>query len=237
MLIDSTRLTEEDRSAWAALSRSFRQPSWEIMRRVEKAKRIIEDTLSRGKAYVSVSWGKDSLVVAHLTRMVDPNIPLVWLRLVGVENPEQFSTRDAYLTEYPSNYIELKEKAIDEGGSDWTTLTNRVQGYGIRIAGIRAAESSLRSISMGVHGYSTTNTCRPIIDWSTKDVFAYLLHFDVPIPATYAMSNGGRLNIERLRTDFLGDEQGRDLGRRDWERNYFGVYGWMIPPTPNPDEE
>lgn len=47
----------------------------------------IETHLERHDGYLALSGGKDSVVVAHLARQVDPNVPMVWFDS-GLEFPE-----------------------------------------------------------------------------------------------------------------------------------------------------
>lgn len=227
-LIDSHRLTDEDRAAWPALIRRYRQPTWKVDDRARLAQGAIRRFLVAGSAYVAVSWGKDSVTVAHLARAVSPDVPMAWLRLKGAENPDCFSVRDTFLDRWPANYTEHAELVEwDSAGemeeAPWTRLLRRVarEPGPRRIMGIRAQESGTRHVSANVHGVSTSQSCRPILRWSTPDVFAYLLRHDLPIHPVYAMTHGGRRDMERLRVDFIGDTTGRDFGRLEWEKRYY----------------
>lgn len=227
-LIDSTRLSDEDRAAWAVLAPRYREPRWRVDERAFRAQRRILDYLRVAPGHVCVSWGKDSVVLAHLARCVI-DMPVVWVRLGGAENPECFAVRDAYLSGWPCNYLEVVEPVEwDSDGemceAPWSCAIRRADREcgARRVMGIRAAESSVRTLSARIHGVATSTTCRPLLDWTTAEVLGYLLAHDLPISAVYAMSYGGRLDLERLRTDFLGDTPGRDRGRREWERHYFG---------------
>ncbi len=229
MLVDSPRLSNEDRAAWALLSRRFRRPAWKVDRLARVAQGHVRRFLADGPAYVGVSWGKDSVTVAHLVRSVSVDVPLCWVTLPGADNPDCPAVRDTYLDRWPSNYVEV-EAAAPTYEDGWLRTGARRNGYsraerklGARhILGIRAAESGSRSMSMRVHGTSTAQVCRPIIAWSTPDVFAYLLRHGLPIHPAYAMSMGGRLDIERLRVASIGGHRGADGGRRDWEIRYYG---------------
>ncbi|HAM59681.1 MAG TPA: hypothetical protein DCQ64_31435 [Candidatus Rokubacteria bacterium] len=225
-LVDSHRLTDEDRAAWPALIRRYRQPAWKVDDRARLAQAAIRRFLAAGPAHVAVSWGKDSVTVAHLTRSVSPDVPMAWLRLTGIENPDCFSVRDAFLDRWPSNYVEFDDDSCAPDYPNLAPWARVVRAVGDtigsrRVMGIRAAESGTRQISAAVHGVATNLSCRPILRWSTPEVFAYLLRHDLPIHPVYAMTHGGRLDMERLRVDFIGDVTGRDGGRLDWERHYY----------------
>lgn len=73
-----------------------------------------------------------------------------------------------------------------------------------------------------MHGVATEKVCRPIIDWTTNDVFAALRMLDLPVHPAYAMSGGGRWSRDRLRVDCIGGERGRGIGRAEWEQEYYG---------------
>lgn len=229
MLVDSPRLTDEDRAAWAVLARRFRRPAWQVDRWTRHAQGAIRRFLASGPAHVGVSWGKDSVTVAHLTRGVSPDVPCCWVRLPGADNPECPAVRDAYLDRWPSNYVEI-DAPPPTYRDGWLVTGARRVGYAAadrelgarRILGIRAAESSTRELSAAVHGVATERVCRPILHWPTAEVFAYLLRHDLPIHPAYAMSDGGRLDIERLRVASIGGRRGAGAGRREWERRYYG---------------
>lgn len=73
-----------------------------------------------------------------------------------------------------------------------------------------------------MHGLATDLSCRPILNWSTDDVFAYLSALDLPIHPVYAMTADGAWTRDDLRVDVLGDEPGQGRGRRSWELTYYG---------------
>lgn len=228
-LVDSHRLTAEDRAAWPILVGQYRRPAWQVDRRAREAQGYIRRFLAAGYAYASVSWGKDSVATAHLVRTVDVDTPLCWVRLPGADNPDCPAVRDEYLDRWPSNYVEI-DAPPPEYVAGWLRTGARRGGYARaqaelgarRILGIRAAESGNRTLSAGVHGISTAHVCRPILHWSTADVFAYLLRHDLPIHPAYAQTMGGRLDIERLRVASIGGERGSSSGRRYWEQAYYG---------------
>ncbi|WP_348239976.1 phosphoadenosine phosphosulfate reductase family protein, partial [Salmonella enterica] len=59
----------------------------------------------------SVSWGKDSVVVAHLARRADPTIPIVWVPTIradgtSYEADATYRVRDTFLAAHPGVYEE-----------------------------------------------------------------------------------------------------------------------------------
>lgn len=197
---------------------------------VKALRRFLADP---SECYVSSSWGKDSVVIAHLARRVEDTLPVVhgaWRQpyaepRVGkcgtiydaAENPHNDDVRDDFLARWPMPYAEVECSQTQP----WHAPIKAEFGPR-RITGIRAQESGTRTMSAAVHGVATGNVCRPILNWSADDVFAYLAKYDLPIHPSYAMSYGGRLDRTWLRVDLIGGGTGVDMGRREWERRYYG---------------
>lgn len=231
MLVDSPRLSDADRDAWAIMEAGDirRSRSGRVDYLAAESAQHVREFIAAGCAYVSVSWGKDSVVVAHLARSVAPGLYLVHGEFPGHENPDSAAVADEFLGGWPMPYSEIE--------CQWTDPTTRhVQtdrwarpmrdAHGPRrIMGIRAQESGTRKMSAGVHGIATSNVCRPILNWSTLDVFAYLARHDLPVHPAYAMSRGGTIDRESLRVDVIGDVHGAERGRADWERHYYPDVG------------
>lgn len=191
--------------------------------------------------YVSVSWGKDSTVLAHLVwRLVQEGWecpPVIWFRVEPIYNPDCLLVRDEFLKRFPLNYHEIKSIRLSEKPGECPSRTDssapaiqRVrEEFGPRYAGgVRAEESSTRSMRFGRHGLSTKNTCQPIGYWTTAEVFAYLYKYDLPIHPAYACTQGGVWERNRLRVGSLGLSRGRGMGRLEWELYYYGqeMYEW-----------
>lgn len=241
MLVDSPRLTPHDRQVWARLEHYddvlSRDPR--LARRADDARRGIEGFAAAGPCYCGVSWGKDSVVVAHLLATCDAvDVPLVWMRTEGWENPDCYPVRDAFLQAYPHMADRYHEIITDASQPRWweTTgeglptvadalpsgLAEAQARWGVRyVSGIRAAESRIRRMSIGRHGATTRNTCKPIATWDTSDVFAHLAAHDLPTHPAYAMSAGGHYPREQIRVATLGGIRGGRAGRHEWEALYY----------------
>lgn len=226
-LISSSRLTEADRAAWAR---------WETYDRVlandpllhqaaARARHIIEHFATAGPCYLGVSWGRDSVVTAHLAATSNVRIPLVHVthnpHLGRVPNPDCATVRDVFLAEYPQvDYHEIPGRLED---------IPHLLGVSRYISGVRAAESSARTWAMRRHGDTTATTCRPIGRWSHQQVWAWLAHNDLPVHPAYAMTYGGQLDRNTLRVHSLlgtgadthGVDHGTRFGRREWEIRYY----------------
>ena len=215
MLIESDRQTRDDLRVWSELERAdlVHGQSSALRRKIDKACGIISGFARDGVCHVSVSWGKDSVVAAHLALQICA-IRLVWYRHDPYENPETERVRDRFLTAYPmADYLESHHNEYRE--------VNESLG-GRRITGIRADESGARKISARYHGYSTQASCRPLLDWSSADIFGYLACYQLPVHPNYAMLGGGRWARETIRVHSFDGEQGTQFGREEWEREYYG---------------
>jgi phosphoadenosine phosphosulfate reductase len=234
MLIDTDRLTAADREAWTRLERYDHACYPRVERAVDRALTAIRDWWGDGTqgGVCSVSWGKDSTVCADLVARTGLPIPIVWVNRAPFEPPETGWVRDAFLAAHQVDYREIEAKPRDprrgEPGFEennanpsfrWEDALNEHIGNHHRyLSGIRADESSSRTLSLRRLGAVTRRTCRPIGTWTARDVFAYLAGRNLPVHPAYAMTYGGVLDRERLRVHTLCSP----MGDARWEQAYFG---------------
>lgn len=237
MLIDSPRLTDPDRQHWQRLEHFddvlSRSPQLAAM--ADRARRVIEEFAATGPSICAVSWGKDSVVVAHLlaTSDVADQVPLVFARARHWETPEVDQVRDAFLARHPHMRYEEREYVFrvpmrGEPGEGSVSQDAYAEVLSERyISGIRAEESKTRRMSLRHRGEITKNTCRPIGQWRSIDVFAYLHSQDLPIHPAYAMTFGGAYDRGRIRVHALGCALKVPvsvpgwLDMHAWERAYY----------------
>jgi len=198
---------------------------------VDEARRAIESFLAAGRAYVSVSWGKDSVVLAHVAR--DHGLPLLWVRVDPIANPDCALVRDAFLRHWPAWPAEYHEEVVTlprPTDGEWHASGSLDRGFRAAasalhahryILGIRGAESSARAARIA-RGLSITDSCAPLGHWSSDDIFAYSALHDLPIHPAYACSFDGELARDWIRTASLGGRSGDGVGRAEWERRYYG---------------
>lgn len=198
---------------------------------------ILEFIVFQPDCYCGVSWGKDSVVVAHLLWCVSRDVPLMHLRPTN-HNPDCDAVRDAFFGSFPGQpyeEIEVDYSEIDRVSSTheeldrltdakWYSAIHKYEQAfnGRHILGIRADESNGRLIRMLRWGNNSPNACAPIGFWKSNDVFAYLALHNLPVHPAYAMLGGGRWPRERLRVAEIGDTHGTGGGRSEWEREYYG---------------
>lgn len=182
---------------------------------------VIASFFFLGKTYCSVSWGKDSTVTAFFAAQL--NIPIVYVKS-NRANPDSDFVRDAFIEQFNPIYeeISIELDPLDRGEVIGNFFDGVKSKHGDRrITGIRAQESANRKMSAKIHGVSTDKSCRPVLDWTIDDIFAYLLHQDLPIHPVYALSNNAQFARHELRVDVLGDILGKERGREEWEKLYY----------------
>lgn len=215
-------------------------------RRVTEAIRAVRDFAAAGRCYASASWGKDSTVLAHLIASHAPEVPVVWVNRVPMDVPYCDLVRDEFCRRWPQASVHTVTVqcvrghkpgdihqwwALDESGQsiDYSAYPKQIgfarvaAQFGDRyLSGVRADESSVRTVGIRRRGLITDRTCSPIGHWTGADVFAYLHTYDLPVHPSYAMSMGGLLSRDRLRVGSLGGPHGRGHGRAEWEQRYYG---------------
>lgn len=172
--------------------------------KVEQAKQFIRQALEISPAFVSISWGKDSIVMLHLAQQIKPDI-----LAVHYASPESHAgitsnfpeVIESYLTRFDTNYRYLVAEP------DWAFTPNTVKDrvhsiidtdtYRMDLIGVRAEESKERKISVSkygiIHQYKTGLwRCFPLAYWKTRDIWAYITLHDLPSLMAYNYS--GRTN-------------------------------------------
>lgn len=233
MLLKSHRHASADIELWSELHDAdlvySSRPAFQ--RKERDAFRVVSELGSR-KCYVSISWGKDSLVLAHLAWRASLPHPVYRIKMTGIEPADEtdrveqafLSTFDGFGKRYQvieQSYIPgerpadmKREPALTRGIRE----CRRLSGCDCYVNGLRAAESSTRWFAM-LRG--SINSVSPIGWWSDADVFGYIAKHDLPVHANYAMLGGGRWPRDRLRVCMIGGDKGTRSGRREWEREYY----------------
>ncbi len=219
MLIASARHKPDDLGLWNQHERAdklVKIPNRLISDSTDEIKRFAD----AGQCYVGCSWGKDSVVLAHLVSISCPMLPVIWVRMMGRDNPDCEIVRDTFISGHSINYMErifiYDQCAHDE---HWKAVDEEFGSR--RITGIRADESGNRKLSVRFHGVSTQRSCRPLAFWTGEMIFAYLAQNNLPVNPAYAMLGGGRWPRKYLRTHGIGGETGTNRGRREWEKEYY----------------
>lgn len=216
MLISCERHRPEDLELWNELEEADHLHYQRLAKsgKIKKSIAAIQEFAAHGPCYASVSWGKDSVTLAHLIYLSGCSLPLVHVAMHPGTNPESLRVRDHFLSCWPSDYQEISAHRDDF----YRVLDARKQRH---ISGIRADESGGRKMRMRTWGVSSPSACAPLGWWSNADVFAYLAENNLPVHPSYAMLGNGRWAREHVRVDVLGGFRGDQFGRAEWEAEYF----------------
>lgn len=235
-LIITDRHTERDLAHWRICEQEDDLHAQRLRAKLEaKAERAMDELRAfierMGCGYLSVSWGKDSVIVAWLLHQIGADYPAVWVRCREWENPDCLLVRDAFLARFPLPRYEEIEVGREHDRIEDIAIAVHRNGFAeaarrhgeAYVSGVRADESKVRRISIGHRGLTTKRTCRPIGHWSTIEVFAFSRLHDLPLHPAYGYTMGGVYDRMHLRTATLGGSKGQEHGRAEWERAYYGV--------------
>lgn len=225
-LIPSHRHSARDLAHWREVSACDEEIGTLAERKAPAAIAAIQGFVERHpRCYVGVSWGKDSVVVAHLALRAGVDVPLVWVCVRGVDNPDCPLVRDAFTERFPScRYDQIEVDYLHRPGKLTSSMgfeLAAIRHGNAYVSGVRGDESSQRKMRMRKWGVESAHTLAPIGFWGGLDVFGYLALHDLPIHPAYACTFGGTLNRERVRVAAIGGERGTGVGRREWERHYY----------------
>lgn len=148
------------------------------------------------RPYVSVSWGKDSIVLAHLALSVDPYLTLVHWGGEQERHIANFSqVRDDFLRRFGQDcrYIEVIDDGLMDGklavnGRKWS----HANGFDGVLMGLTAEESRARRFALGradAHNiYTYTDgmkRCCPLARWTVDDITAYVADHELKMLNLY----------------------------------------------------
>lgn len=187
-------------------------------RRVAEALNVIREAVAIAPSCVSVSWGKDSIVMLHLCQQIKPDI-----LAVSFTHPER---------ELISNYQEVQNIYAEKFGLNLRNIG--IEGdhvpakvaeqrlweeYRVNFIGLRKEESTRRSISLVkyglIHQYTSgdnTGSYRacPVGWWGWRDIWSYVCLNDLPYLNLYDQLDRARGRT----TDHLSKTSGKAWQQR-----------------------
>lgn len=141
--------------------------------------------------YVACSFGKDSAVMLHLIRQINPDIQVRFIRWKN--ETEHIDNYDEVISKWGKlnlEQIELSRETL----SDKRAERYQTSGYDSYFIGLRQQESTGRRITLKKDGkfYKTMAgiiRIAPLSIWKDEDIAAYVFSHDLPILNSY-LSDG-----------------------------------------------
>jgi phosphoadenosine phosphosulfate reductase len=196
----------------------------QFQRKVDRALATIREALLIGSAYVSVSWGKDSVVMLHLCQQIQPDILAVFLGHSEQDLISNFSdTEKRYCEKHKTNYQPIYLSQIQEKTYDPVRLKTVLSKIDKPLAfiGMRAEESINRKRSISryglIHQYKSLNyrAC-PIAYFNWQDIWAYTIKYDLPYLEAYDLIP--RSSPQSRTSLHFGRSANSSLGANRWEQ-------------------
>lgn len=183
--------------------------------KVEQANQVIKEAIALSDSYVACSWGKDSLVLAHLVWLQNPKIPIFHIGSQHQDKLDNYSeVEENFIDRFPCQYFR-----VDLGLKNAKSTFAEIKGTLPLLAfiGLRAEESAHRKKTLSLNkliyeykggGY---RAC-PLAWWSWRDIWAYIVYQNL----TYLRSYDNEFNLGKnlSRTSVhIGSGRGANFGR------------------------
>ena len=175
-----------------------------LVDKVSHSKMLIESSLKEyAQTAVFVSFGKDSMVVLHLARRIDPLVKVVSV-MTKFKPPETFQYKDEMkkkwnlnLQVYQSDVEVPIEMAFSNPDECCRILKVEPTKEAIKdldawITGLRRTEGRTRTdyleVEPGLHPDTGKDIIKvnPILDWTETDIWKYMAVNSIPVHPWYA---------------------------------------------------
>jgi 3'-phosphoadenosine 5'-phosphosulfate sulfotransferase (PAPS reductase)/FAD synthetase len=143
------------------------------------------------RPYVSLSWGKQSIILAHMAYRIDKAVYVIFINEPDTDILADFAeVRQQFLQKWPVNYAEYFMR--DGQLKDFAAQFEAKQGFDGVVMGLAAVESKGRRYTLAkadyhnIYRYSNgKKRCCPLRHWSNQDVAAYVSKYEIPMLSTY----------------------------------------------------
>lgn len=164
----------------------------EYKSQIRNSLKIINQAFKEHECYVSFSGGKDSTVLTHLALSINKDIP-VWHWDYGDDlMPRPIEKEVLNNLKYlgATNIIINKRQGKGEDTSsgykqffNQIKSNKRLYGWDMGLIGVRREESNRRKHKYV--NYFQDGNCYPLLDWSSDDIWTYIVSNDLPYPEVY----------------------------------------------------
>jgi phosphoadenosine phosphosulfate reductase len=166
------------------------------------AKLIAESLKQPGQTCLTCSFQAEDVVLLHLMREVEPNIPVLFLDTVH-HFAQTYEYRDELARSWNLNLINLRASAPSPGLWQQSTddccarhkvgpLFSALEAYDVWFTGLRRQQSASRANLAEVEPFrlpsgKTLTKVSALAAWSTKDVWTYAQAHEIPLLPLYEL--------------------------------------------------
>jgi phosphoadenosine phosphosulfate reductase len=166
------------------------------------AKLIAESLKQPGQTCLTCSFQAEDVVLLHLLREVEPNIPVLFLDTVH-HFPQTYEYRDELARSWNLNLINLRASAPSPGLWQQSTddccarhkvgpLFSALDAYDVWFTGLRRQQSASRANLAEVEPFrlpsgKTLTKVSALAAWTTKDVWTYAQAHEIPLLPLYEL--------------------------------------------------
>ena len=225
-------------------------------RKVDASRSIMRDASKSGKVLASVSWGKDSICLAHLALDTLGDIPLFHMvsrtALPGDEDViEYFTSRAVVHVLPPSRTLADSFAILHKWGlsheRDRTIHRKLIQqqkgsparswalqhGFTVNMLGFRIKEGGPRAVSLKSRGHTYKHSdgvtmCCPLAYWTARDVWAYIASRGLPYNHHVYDAETHGYTRETIRSSSWLYTDGAGEGYVAWLRTHFPDHYRML---------
>ncbi len=166
------------------------------------AKLIAESLTQPGQTCLTCSFQAEDVVLLHLLREVEPNIPVLFLDTVH-HFAQTYEYRDELARSWNLNLINLRASAPSPGLWQQSTddccarhkvgpLFSALEAYDVWFTGLRRQQSASRANLAEVEPFrlpsgKTLTKVSALAAWTTKDVWTYAQAHEIPLLPLYEL--------------------------------------------------
>jgi len=202
----------------------------QFKRKVEQAKAVIQEALEISPAYVACSWGKDSLVMAHLAWLKNPTIQIVHIGAQYQDKLDNYlEVESDFQRRFPCLYSRV-DLDMRNAKSTFDSIQSTLPP--LAFVGLRAEEGKRRRASLSSKGSiyqykdGSYRAC-PLAWWAWKDVWAYIVLHDLKYLASYDHEANLEKHLSRTAVH-VGRGRGASMGRFERLRKINPEYYSLI---------
>jgi phosphoadenosine phosphosulfate reductase len=165
------------------------------------ARDIVRDALSSAqRPCITCSFQGEDMVVLHMLRQIQPDIPVLFLDTVH-HFAQTYAYRDELAAKWKLNLVNLRAAEPSPGLWQISTddccakhkvqpLFSALEGYDVWFTGLRREQSASRANLAEVEPFRlpsgrAISKISPLAAWTTKDVWSYAKQHEIPLLPLY----------------------------------------------------